>query len=199
MPPKAKAKPKPRRKAAPARKRATTPKPTAKPRKRAAKTLDEQRTERTSIKKARFVEALRANAGTVAAAARDAGIERRETAYDWRKKDPDFAEAWDDAMEDVTETAERELYRRAVTGIDKPVFYKGVVCAEAIREYSDTCLIFLLKSKRPEVYRDRQSVEHSGPDGGPIRTENVGMLDLTILDDEELSILERIGKSPKVD
>ena len=38
--------------------------------------------------------------------------------------------------------------------MEKPVFYHGEICG-SVREYSDTAAIFLLKGRRPEVYRDR--------------------------------------------
>jgi hypothetical protein len=39
------------------------------------------------------------------------------------------------------------------------VFYQGQMCA-TVRKYSDTLLIFLLKGRKPERYREQ--VEHSG-------------------------------------
>jgi hypothetical protein len=39
------------------------------------------------------------------------------------------------------------------------VFYQGIQTA-TVRKYSDTLLIFLLKGRKPERYRER--VEHSG-------------------------------------
>ena len=46
-----------------------------------------------------------------------AGIERC-TAYRAKKADPDFSQAWDDAMEDGVDSAEREAFRRAVAGFE---------------------------------------------------------------------------------
>ena len=51
--------------------------------------------------------------------------------------------------------------RRAAEGTLKPVYQGGKLVGE-IREFSDTLLIFLLKGKRPEVYRENVKVEHSG-------------------------------------
>jgi hypothetical protein len=53
------------------------------------------------------------------------------------------------------EEAEKELHRRAVDGWDEPVFdIKGNHCGNK-RRFSDACLIFLLKSLKPDVYADR--------------------------------------------
>ena len=65
-------------------------------------------------------------------------------------------------LEDVTETLETEAFERATTGVPEPVFYKGC-WVDTIRKKSDLMLIFLLKARRPEVYRERFDVksEHS--------------------------------------
>ena len=53
------------------------------------------------------------------------------------------------------ESAEKELHRRAVDGWEEPVFdIKGNLCGYK-RKYSDACLIFLLKSLKPETYADK--------------------------------------------
>ena len=40
-----------------------------------------------------------------------------------------------------------------------------------------TSRIFALKNAAPDEWRDRQAVEHSGPNGGPIQTEDVSPAD----------------------
>ena len=53
------------------------------------------------------------------------------------------------------EEAEKELHRRAVEGWEEPVFdIKGNHCGNK-RRYSDACLIFMLKSLKPDVFADR--------------------------------------------
>ena len=81
----------------------------------------------------------------------------RARAYEWREADPDFAKAWDDAVERGTDALEDEAVRRAMQGVLKPV-YQGGKKVGAIREYSDTLLIFLLKARRPEKFKER--IEH---------------------------------------
>lgn len=94
----------------------------------------------------------------------------RRTAYNWRNSDAKFATAWDEAVDRGCDILEDEAVRRAYDGTLKPVFHQGEVCGH-IREYSDTLLIFLLKGRRPERYRDRAAVEHTGKDGGPIEVK----------------------------
>lgn len=95
-----------------------------------------------------------------------------------RDEDPDFAAAWDEALASSLDDAEGELYRRAVKGTLKPV-YQGGAKVGSIREYSDTLLIFLLKSHKPSVYRETTRNEHTGKDGEPIKMEDVGLTDET--------------------
>jgi hypothetical protein len=99
-----------------------------------------------------FLAALK-NTPNVSGACRSAGISRR-AAYDHRDRDDAFARAWDDALAESTDDLVGECYRRAKDGTARPVFYKGDECG-AIREFSDTLAIFLLKNHRPEVYSER--------------------------------------------
>ena len=95
-------------------------------------------TDGTAKKKAAFCKGL-SDGLTVSDACVAAGA-GRNTVYEWRKHDEAFAKAWEDALESGTDVLEREAQRRAL-------------------ESSDTLLIFLLKGRRPEKYRERLSVE----------------------------------------
>jgi hypothetical protein len=77
----------------------------------------------------------------------------RATAYRHRHAEPKFARAWDDACEDAADLLELEARRRAVEGVEKPVFYRGERVG-VVREYSDSLLMFLLKGCRPEKFRE---------------------------------------------
>jgi hypothetical protein len=55
---------------------------------------------------------------------------------------------------------EREAFRRAVVGVDKPMTVAGE--REVVREQSDRLLMFLLRARRPEIYGDRQVLQHDG-------------------------------------
>ena len=56
-----------------------------------------------------------------------------------------FRKQWDDAIEDATDALELEARRRAFSGVEDPVYYKGQVVG-GVRKYSDVLLIFLLES-----------------------------------------------------
>lgn len=92
--------------------------------------------------KPEFLQALE-DTGTVVQACRVAGISRRG-AYDARQSDEAFALAWADVDAKVTDTLERVAVHRAING-------------------SDRLLEFLLKARRPDLYRENTvRVEHSG-------------------------------------
>lgn len=85
----------------------------------------------------------------------------RTTVYEERQRDEEFAVGWADVEERVVERMEREAYRRAVEGVEKPLVSAGKLVT-TVSEYSDGLLTFLLKARRPEKYRDNVKVEHSG-------------------------------------
>ena len=110
------------------------------------------------LKKRAFIAAY-AECGTITRAAEIAGIDRK-THYDWVKEDSDYVKACEAAYEQAGERLEQEARRRAVDGVEKPVFYQGQKCG-VVNEYSDTLLIFLLKGAKPERYKERISNEVS--------------------------------------
>ena len=89
-----------------------------------------------------------------------AGFGRR-SAYGWRDDDESFAADWEAAVETGTDLMEDEMRRRAIDGIDEPKFHDGQVCGY-VRKYSDTLLIFALKARRPDKYRERSEIAHTG-------------------------------------
>ena len=100
-------------------------------------------------------------------AACKAAVIARSVYYQWRDEDAEFAALADEALEAGTDRLEDIANFRATRPIDG----------------SDTLLIFLLKARRPEKYRDNSKVEISGPDGGPMQFAGV-MVPLPTRDDE---------------
>jgi hypothetical protein len=106
-----------------------------------------------------FIAELESGA-TVERAAAFSGLPLR-TAYNIRKREPEFAEAWESALAVGVWALEREAHRRAVEGVRKPVWYKGRRAIDVdglpahVLEYSDTLLILLLKARDPQRYCDR--------------------------------------------
>ena len=107
-----------------------------------------------------FLDAL-AESANVTWACKAAKIPRR-TAYEWREADPKFAKAWEEAVDLGTDALEDEAIRRGHAGVDKPV-YQGGEKVGVVREYSDTLLIFMLKARRPEKFKERAQIDHKIP------------------------------------
>lgn len=70
----------------------------------------------------------------------------------------EWQELWDESLELFADDLEVEMHRRAVEGVDEPVFYKGEVVGE-VTKYSDTLAITLAKATRPEKFRDNVKVD----------------------------------------
>jgi len=142
-----------------------------------------------------FLAALKAYP-VVAHACAAVGIER-STAYRARESNEVFALAWDDALEDGIDRAEKEAFRRAVTGYEEPVIDKGRLAyayeryvdeegAEhycpvlndkgqpvplTVRKHSDALLALILKGRRKAVYAERKEV--TGADGAALPAAQV--------------------------
>lgn len=129
------------------------------PRKR-KKTPRQMALELTLKKKEEFLATFR-KTGNVTFAATQVGIARNTHYHCWMK-DEKYAEAFASAREEAVDLLELEARRRAIAGVEEPVFYKGAVVGQ-IRKYSDVLLIFLLKGNRPEKYRDRTEI--TDPEG----------------------------------
>lgn len=120
---------------------------------------------RIRITKARqelFLAELRKHGNVSRAAAQ---INKQRGVMYWLKEHrPEFSAAWDEAVETFTDGVESELLRRAINGVERPVFYKGKPVGK-ITEYSDGLLQFWMERRR---YPSKQKLEHSGPNGGAI-------------------------------
>lgn len=88
-----------------------------------------------------FIESFR-ECGIISQALMYAGVDRK-TLRTGLERDKDFLEEFHDAKADAIDSLETEAVRRAKDG-------------------SDQLLMFLLKSHRPEVYRENHKIEVSG-------------------------------------
>jgi hypothetical protein len=110
--------------------------------------------------------------GTVTGGCAHAAI-HRTTAYRERQCNEKFALAWADLELEVTDKLEATALLMALRG--------------------DVRLIeFLLKARKPDVYREHHQVELAGPGGGPVELDGLG-LDLSKLTDRDLASLQRIA------
>lgn len=113
-----------------------------------------------------FLDALEANGGQIKKSCEIAGVSA-PTVYRERRNNPEFAKAWLEREDRGVDVLESEAIRRAVCGyIHETVMRDGTVVQTT--RYSDPLLIFLLKAKRPEKYRELVRTEITGKDGGKI-------------------------------
>lgn len=115
----------------------------------------------------------------------------RTTVWRAREREPEFAAAYDDAMEAGVDRAEQEAFRRAVVGYVEPVIDKGRLAYAyervvedgkesfrpvldeqgqpvplTVRKHSDALLSLILKGRRKRLYAER--IEQTGADGAPL-------------------------------
>jgi hypothetical protein len=144
----------------------------------------------TPHQKKRFLEHF-AEFGNVSTAAKLAGIDRT-TVYFWQEIDDEFAEGFRQADLKATEVLEAEARRRAVEGVtsETPVRGRNGELLDTIVEtkYSDTLLIFLLKARSPEKYRDRHDITSGGQ---PIQPA----YDLDLVIEQRLAAMAARGQS----
>lgn len=103
----------------------------------------------TDTRRAKFLDVLGATANVRAAA--QAARKAKATAYTLRKRDPDFARAWEEAIAGAMDELEAVAYERARDGVEKIVVRAGGDKV-TIREYSERLLMFMLSRRKPEVY-----------------------------------------------
>ena len=116
--------------------------------------------------------------GNVLLSCHAAGIDR-STAYRERQRNSDFAAKWESAEQDATEALEAEARRRAMNS-------------------SDVLLIFLLKARRPAVYRENARVELTGAAGGPVALSPVLAQVSDAVLERRIRALEReLGQAPE--
>ncbi|MBF0185326.1 MAG: hypothetical protein HQM06_13200 [Magnetococcales bacterium] len=113
----------------------------------------------TARRKQIFLETL-ATCGVVRRAAEVSGTTRKSL-YTYRTSDPDFAEAWDIALQDFADRLEEAAHSRAVDGYEEPVFQGGQQVG-TVRKYSDSLLLAMLRARRPE-YQSKPTVTVQAP------------------------------------
>lgn len=112
---------------------------------------------------------------TYAQIAKELGI-ARSTFNKWLTEKPEFSEALEKAQEAPNDQVRRALFERAI-GFEHPeekIQYdqqRGeFVRTMTTKKYppETAAAKFWLINKAPDEFAERQEVEHSGPDGGPI-------------------------------
>jgi len=124
--------------------------------------------------------------GVVLTACHIAGVASKQH-REWLRKFSFYKEAFEEAVEDATDRMEAEARRRAIEGVQEPVFYQGEIVGYTIK-YSDMLLDKLLKAYRPDKFKERHEI--TGAEGKPLALS----FDLSNLTDEELSQIEKLSE-----
>lgn len=107
--------------------------------------------------------------GSIKMATQILGIVYRNI-WTWRDADPEFKTALEKAKANFLGILEDEATRRAVYGVNKPV-YQGGKLVGYVTEYSDSLLQTLLKGAAPEKYGSK--VELTGAGGKDLIPDKV--------------------------
>ncbi len=103
-----------------------------------------------SVKQLAFLAAY-SETGNITQAAEIAKV-CRTSHNDWLEKDETYGARFDEAHEAACDHLESEARRRAVEGIEDPVFQGGIQVG-TVRRYSDKLLELLLKGSLPQKYK----------------------------------------------
>lgn len=114
------------------------------------------RQDKVASQKARYLRAV-ATVGTMSAGCKDAHVDKG-TVLLWRRDDPEFLVAEEQARDTLIDSMEAEALRRGVKGVQRPV-YQGGALAGYVTEYSDLLLQLLLRANRPDKYREKNDVQ----------------------------------------
>ena len=107
--------------------------------------------------------------GTILAAIQEAGC-TYGSHYHWMHNDEEYPALFERAKAIFCDRLDEEVFRRAVRGIEQPVFYCGKEVGK-IRKYSDILLIFAAKGAMPQKYNTERR-EVSGRGGGSIQVDH---------------------------
>lgn len=129
-----------------------------------------------------LVDALERNAGDIANACSLIGA---STGWlkKWMRDDAKVEAAINDAKDTGTTVIESAAIKRAVNGVEEPIYYKDELVGYR-RRYSDALTIKLLEARRPEVYGKKLEMTQN---------INVKQLDDKELDKRIAMLSERLG------
>lgn len=101
-----------------------------------------------------------AECGNISAAARAAQVNPDQHYKVWRNN-PAYWEAFEAAHEIACDQLEYEARRRAVEGVQEPVYHRGKVVGY-VNKYSDALLMFLLKAERRNKFAPKSDAVGEG-------------------------------------
>lgn len=88
-----------------------------------------------------------------------------DTIYSWKKKHPEFAESLKNGKDAKDEQVERTLFEKAVGFTHEDKYYPP----------DSTSIIFWLKNRKPEKWRDQRELNHGGTINHDHKHEHTGL------------------------
>jgi len=119
---------------------------------------EQQRLQLTHAQKERYLRGFAVDC-TLTSGCQAAKVAYR-TVYKWRETDDEFVLRENALRTALADRLEAEAIRRAYNGYDRPIYQRGELVGVE-RVYSDQLLTLLLKSLRPEKFRERIDVSGS--------------------------------------
>lgn len=123
-----------------------------------------------------FLAALR-RTGNSALACKESGLTRRQINA-MKKRDEDFSDECDEALEDAADLLEAEAWRRALDGIEQPLLKAGLPVLDPttgkpmkVVRYSDPLLVMLLRGHKPGRFSRPAGSGAASLDAGAILRE----------------------------
>ncbi len=97
----------------------------------------------------------------------------RTTFYEERSRNAEFAQAWDEAIEQANGALEMEIFRRGVLGFEEErVDSQGRVTI--LKKFSDACILAQARSRLPQYRKKDVSVDKKV--SGTVRHEHTGTI-----------------------
>jgi hypothetical protein len=106
----------------------------------------------------------------------------KQTVYNHRKWDSEFAEQWDDAVETAVDLLHARAFQRALEGDCEPVFYMGIRVGY-VRKYDSRLQIEMLRAHKPDTFKTAGVQVNIGAKG-----------DLFVLTEEQRKELQRVNR-----
>lgn len=101
-----------------------------------------------------------------------------QTLNGWKKRHSEFMESLKEGKERADAEVADKLFKRATgySHVDtKFATFEGKItdAKEYVKHHAPDTIacIFWLKNRRPDLWRDKVGLEHTGANGGPIKTE----------------------------
>ena len=106
----------------------------------------------------------------------------KQTVYNHRKWDSEFAQQWQNAVEDAVDLLHAQAFQRALEGDCEPVFYMGALVGY-VRKFDSRLQIELLRAHKPDIFKTAGTQVNIGSRG-----------DIFVLSEDQRHELQRLNR-----